>query len=378
MKTTNCIKFTKICVLFFLLLMVPNLAAADQAKKIQIGNDYYSASSNLRLAKKNIKDAFLLGEYITVNTQLDGELHALGRVVVIENDINGEVYAAAQDIIISNEVSGDVSLIASDIKIHDVISGDLRAVGKQILLDSAINGNVSLVSKSVVINSLIQGDVVLIVDEMAFGPEAIIKGTVTIFKNPRTADTNNNIPSSVISPDRIIVKPLSDNFSDQNSFWNLDYAWTLLAVALIAALIASIMFTVAPKLYGNVIAVPKNQIMRHIMIGFISISALVGSIIVLGVTILGLILVPLVFISLIVLLLLAPLPGSIIIGIKLKSIFGFGETLSIPTVFLTTFLVINMMGYFVLIPVVGWILMFLLILFGIGVIASRLYYRRSS
>ena len=105
MKITNCIKFTKICVLFFLLLMVPNLGAADQTRKIQIGNDYYSASSNLRLAKKNIKDAFLLGEYITVNTSLAGELHALGRVVAIENDINGEVYAAAQNIIISNEIT---------------------------------------------------------------------------------------------------------------------------------------------------------------------------------------------------------------------------------------------------------------------------------
>ena len=372
------VRLSMIRLMLFLLLMVPSLSVADQMKKIQIGDDYFAAESKLNFVMQNIKDAFLFGQYITVTAALNGELHALGQIVEIESNINGEVYAVAQDIIISNKVGGDVNLIAGDIKIENVISGDVRAIGKRVSLNSPIDGNVILLAENVSINSVIQGDVLLIADELTWGPEANIKGSVTIYKNPKMADTNIDIPLSVISQDRILIKLLSYDDDGEDDFWSLNYTWRLVIAALITASITATTFAIAPKFFGDVVVVSKTQIRKHLLIGFISISALVGSVFVLGATIVGLILIPVVFVFLLILLSFALLPGSYVVGLKLMKLFGLSDAMNKTSVFLITFLGIGVTGHLIAIPFVGWILLLFLTFFGVGVIASGFYNRRIS
>lgn len=138
-------------------------------------------------------DLYAAHREVELRATVDGDLVAAGRRISVDGDVTGDVIVAGQDIEIKTEVRDDLRAAGQHIRINAPVSGHVVAVGQKVTINDNIGdwawlaGNsveilgdvgssLKIRAKKIRINAEIDGNAELIGDELDLGPNAVVQG----------------------------------------------------------------------------------------------------------------------------------------------------------------------------------------------------------
>lgn len=346
------------------------LAAAEEEEILDFGGDSFRAGSTVIFDGAGTDDLFIAGETVRGESDIEGSAHLAGRKVTMEGTVGGDAYLAGMDVVLEGEVAGDATLAGYDVRVGTV-GGDLRASGAKLAIEGPVSGYALIGGEDVRIGGVLGGDVSLAAKGLEFSDEARIDGQLILYEEKPGA---LEIPESVIPEARIERRELSDWKAERRERRTGGFARALggfvagiVVVAAIAALIAAVIPQTLAEMRRGVLARP----FRHLGVGFVTQSALIGSAILFAMTIIGVFLSP----ASVMVALLMGFAGYIVavyaFGVGLLLAFGRSEPDSIGQRAVAGGIGAVVAGLIALIPLLGWLFVLALVLAGVGAIMSK-------
>lgn len=306
---------------------------------------------------------FIIGSNAVSDKNINGILFTLGNSVVV-NGYNEYGIYAGNNVLINSNVSKDLFVAGNMIETGEnaIISRDAYIAGNSVIINGSIGGNLMLYSNEVKLSgAFINGNVYINSESIKIDENVTINGNLKYNKNA-------NVEGSLAAFSKVETYESKNQIETKKSVGNiiLDEITSIVSIIIIA-IVLNLLF---PKIYKTLDKkVTSRKIFTNMGIGFIILIGLpIASIIALltGVGIgVGLLALTLYVIG----ICLAVIPPMIITGeliltklLKLKN----NQYLSI----LIGVTVIKLVS---LVPSVGYILYFLLILVGLGYIKELMF-----
>jgi cytoskeletal protein CcmA (bactofilin family) len=338
---------------------------------------------------------------VTASQVVDGDYFAFGQTVEISGTINGDLYASGGQVVIDGRVNGDVLVAGGRVNLSGTVSQDVRAAGGQVTIGGNVGrnltvagGNVEIASSAqvrggvvaaggnvelaapvegaakiaagtLIIANRIAGDVEAAVGTLRIASKAVIDGNVSYWSGREAsvsegARINGKIVRNV-PPERPRVFPAA--FFAWLVFVSINFVCTLILGLLSARFL--------PRYHQSVVATLRERPWASLGIGFIAAVVLPVACALLFATVLA---IPLALIL---------LAGFFILVYwsRIYAIGRIGEAILArvrPASSRAAAFVLGLFVYYVLaiIPVVGWFVVPLVILFGLGaeLIARKQFY----
>ncbi len=312
---------------------------------------------------------FQAGENVKVNESIDSTSFIAGNNVEVESDIDGASFIAGNNIKLSSTqdilfaagniinietvTAKDAFLAGSIINIQQSNIRDLYAAGETIRIDSNISRNVYAGGESIIINSKIDGDVNLAAEKIEIGKDAVINGTLKYEEGA----TINIIDGSKIEKTEVVPnKTVSIQINPVDIFMEK-------VISFITILVTGLILLVINKKVLKKIDKMKNDfstIAKTVGMGFLFLIVTPIAAIIVLCTLVG---IPLSIITLLlygILIYLSVIPtayylGKVLLKDKIENTY---------LLFAVSLLIIFIVK---LIPIVGGIVSFLSLCFGLGI-----------
>ncbi len=192
--------------LFFVLVMSPNLALAEES---------------------------------AVRWQSDGALFLAGADVVVSEDVDGDLRASGDSIVIADDATVD---------------GDAWLAGRRIVVDGVVDGDLDIRGQSVLLNGPIDGDVSVWAVDLVLGPDTEIDGDLSYYTSSpaeiaEDARISGEVESHFFSADEAGTPEVPDDWREH---WderrgNGPSLELTLPGALVLAIFAGVLVFVAPR-----------------------------------------------------------------------------------------------------------------------------------
>jgi hypothetical protein len=356
--------------LIFALVAGPAMAQDDAG--FTIGGDSFLAGQSIAFDAPGADDLFVAGQSVRAATDLTGSVYAIGQDVALDGAVGGNVHVMGQTVTLTGDISGDVSVAGQDLRMSGAIGGDLRAAGSFVEVAGPVAGYAILGGQTVRIDAEIAGDVMLGAENAIFGPGARIGGSLTLFEE----DIGDlAVPDSVISEDRITRREIEDWEARQMpqvvpSIGDIvgRFFGGVVMVALLAALIAALIPERLAEMRRTVLAAP----FRTLGVGFVTQSAIVGSVFVVAMTLIGLVLVPGILLLAGASALAGYVVGAYAFGVGLLLLIGREEPDTLAERAIAAGAGALVAGVLGLVPFLGWLFVIALSLTGIGAIIAAI------
>ena len=357
----------------------PSFAGAE---KFTHGNDVYVLGSGPVEAIAAKRDVFTAGKTVMLKGDAVGDIHAVGFNVDVESTVGGDLYAVGGTVTIRASVDEDISAAGFSVRTlsNAITKGNVRLVGETVTIDGPVLAALSVSGNEVILNAKISNDVLLVTNEITFGPEAQILGTLKY-----SAPEKITIPERVISPDRVSFEKLSGSNVYQeirDNWYEHEYPIFPTFLSLLTGFIIAITFMVAigalfltflPKqtedLRTSIMAFPG----KIFLMGIAGLSMLFGVMPVTSMTIIGLPFIPFIILAIIVIWALGYTLGAYTISLWVWRAFGGPETPKTMSRLIALALAAIVIGILNFIPFIGWIVNYTLVLFGVGAITQCLF-----
>ena len=338
---------------------------------LSIAQDRYEVGASVRFEGPAVTDLFMAGNRVVVAAPVAGSAHLAGRRVAVEAAVAGDLFAAGYGVQVSAPVGGDATVSGYEVTVGPV-TGNLRAVGAEVSA-GPVGGYALITGADVTLTGAIAGDAVLVADQIDFGPEAKVAGTLTIYAEDPAQIT---VPATVAPAARVRIER-QDSFDkgdwDQRMPVKLP-VWRIISGFLtgvvISGLIAALVIAMAPNAVQNWRELALAQPGRAIWSGFLVTSALAGSGFVLMLTIIGVFLLPVMLIITCVAIFAGYALGSYVLGVGLWLAGGWPMPEGLVGKFGLACLGAFVAGLAWAIPVAGWFFVLALTLMGIGTLAA--------
>ena len=355
-------------------LAVLPLQAQDNAE-LSFGSDRFVTGNTVRQSAETAGDVFAAGGSVRVDAPTAGSVHLAGRDVSVAGAVGENVYAAGQDVKIDAPVGGNATLLGQFVSINAAVTGNIRAAGQDVLVNSEISGSAMLAGERLRLDGAVLGDVIMAGNNLEFGDNARIDGTLTIH---HAEPDSVEVPDSVAPADRIerVVSETGANWKAHGadmvrpSFMKGAFGWVGSVVMLaVAALIFAALF---PKFVANARAAALARPLRALWVGFLGLSATIGSLFLLASTGVGLLLVPVSIVLALALGFLGYVLAAYIAGVAALALAGREMPDSFADRALAALSGAIVVSLLVLIPFIGWWVTLALIWGGVGAILVRL------
>ena len=356
---------------------------AAEAVQRTNGTDTFIAASSGMPDLQTSGDVFASGGAVITRGDVGGDAHVTGFDVEVEAAVAGDLYAAGAAVTLRAPVGGDVSMMGFSLRTADtaITTGNVRMLGSTITIDGSVGGALTAAGGEITLNSAVTGDALLQGGTLTFGPKARIGGTLT-YSAPKPA----LIPPDVIPAARVVyhqTEPLTQRFKNMHEWgdgWMGHYRQTFPGtLSIAAAFLVTMGFLVL--LGGAILALSPQRVEAlrltgtqrpalMVLFGVVSMAMLIGLVPVAVMTVIGLPFVPIVVLAILVVWTLAYVFGAYVVALRLYLAFGGHEdpALGLRIVLLACGIVIFSLLNFV--PVLGWMVNFVLVLFGIGTLST--------
>jgi cytoskeletal protein CcmA (bactofilin family) len=343
------------------------------------------------------------GNNVTVprSQVIDGDYFAFGETVEISGTINGDLYAAGGQVVIDGRVNGDVLAAGGRVNLSGSVSQDVRMAGGQITIVGNIGrnltvagGNVEIASSAVVKGGLVAAGGNVDVAAPVGGSARIAAGTLTLanrvggdveaaagtLRIASRADIQGNVNywsgrEAIVSDGARISGKIVRNVPPERPrlFPAAFFAWLIfLSINFVCTLILGLLSArFLPRYHQSVIDTLRAKPWASLGIGFIAAVVLPVACALLFATVFA---IPLALIILAAFFILLYWSRIYVIGRIGESIVARLR----PATSRTWAFVLGLFVYYILaiIPVVGWLVIPLVILFGLGaeLIARKQFY----
>ena len=335
----------------------------------------FATGSNVNHDSTGTDDLFMAGEKIHSSADITGLAHAAGRRIMLHGSIGEDVYAAGMDILLTKQVAGDVTVAGYEIVLDSTVGGDLQASASEVVINGPVTGYALVAGESVNLNSTISGDVSMAAENVHFGSDARIDGQLILYEE---SPGELIVPGHVIPEERISRRDIDDIENrwqgDMSGVFNwrravLSFIAGIILVAAIAALIAGL----APEHLAKMRKKILNTPFRTLGLGFLAQAAVLGSAILFAMTIIGILFTPACILLAVILGFLGYVIGAYAFGVGLLLAFGRSEPQTFRDRAVAAGTGALIAGLLAIIPFLGWLFVFALVLSGIGAIITHLF-----
>lgn len=148
-------------------------------------------------------EILLVGNDITVDSDVVGNIFAFGQKININGNVDGDIIGAAQSIVINGNVTGNIRTASQSIEINGRVERSVSAVGQDITLseDSFVERNTLFAGETVNIAGNVTGSVNVIAEVLNISGK--VNNNVNFYSNMTPKDGNGLTltPTAVISGD---------------------------------------------------------------------------------------------------------------------------------------------------------------------------------
>lgn len=362
-------------VVFFGQVFIAPVAAAE-----------FFADTNLRFSQSDsLENAYLAGESVQVDAPVAEDLVVAGSRVEVNGDVEGGVIAAGSELKLSGDIGRSARIAGGDIAINGQVGHDVVVVGSKVVLGSGANveGDVVFFGGQLEVNGPIAGELFLncacevTINSEVGGVQAERVGQLRLGPNARIEGPLNYSSYQQAIVDRQAVINGVTNYTpvESNSF-----AQQVNNFFFFYGLIASLIFTLGLLiLLRRVIDVNVSLLRQNLVMAF-------------GIGLAILLLLPIISGLLLIVSFWAGLAGFLLYGLLLVIGFGLSQLLlgwwllywwmgRSGQVYMVDWraALIGVLAATVLmyVPVLGWFIMFLLLLLALGGMGYGLWQLRA-
>jgi hypothetical protein len=127
-----------------------DFVASGEKEEISISRDQtarnlFTAGGIVNIeAKEILKDLFVAGKTISIDTSVENNVFVAGETVTVKGKIGGNLFALSKTLVISAEIEGDVFALGADIFLEDgaQILGDVYSGSDKLYLRGKVMGDV--------------------------------------------------------------------------------------------------------------------------------------------------------------------------------------------------------------------------------------------
>ncbi|MDH3630198.1 MAG: carbohydrate-binding domain-containing protein [Gammaproteobacteria bacterium] len=361
--------FARILILFpALAVSCASFADSDAGETVtkrgNIDDDYYSAGGVVDIDAVVAGDVIVAGGELYIGHLIEGDVIAAGGTLKIRGEIKDDIRASGGDLNIDAIIGDDLAAAGGSITLSPgvTVGGDAWLAGGEVHIAGTILGNLKVTGGDIRLSGTVHGDVELEGGEIQILDSARIDGELT-YKSPRQATTGAD---AVISGG-ITHQPVDWDYADRG--YGLVFSITLMVAAVLFYLFFPHYTLVSVKRIGS-------DPWSSLGLGFIFVVATPLVAFILMLIVLGL----WVGLSMLALYCVALLSGFLIAcffvaerGARLikQDISSRGRRL------ISVIVVIFVLGLIQMIPFLGGLILFLLLLLGLGagLIQLRYVYR---
>ncbi|MGI3184456.1 hypothetical protein [Nioella aestuarii] len=353
---------------------------AQEEGRAQFGGDRYLAGTNIEATEDTDRDLFMMGETVSVEAPVAGSAHLMGRRLSVEAALGGNLYTMSYALDLNAPVSGSVSATGAELRLNDEITGNLRASGWEIRLDGPVAGSALLAGGQITLDAAIAGDVVIATDDLRFGDDASVGGTLTIYAEDPESVT---VPDSVAPASRVEILQ-GDSYDDTHgSAWPIaeppsfasrvgSFLTGVLIVTGLAVALAALMPDRLAELRARSVEHPGQSLWS----GFLGLSTLVGAGFVASLTIVGIILMPAAILLAVLAMLVGYVLGVYVLGGAIWNALGRAAPTDLFSKALMALSGAVLAALIGLIPFLGWLFALALGLVGVGAMVRSWKLRR--
>ncbi|MFA5270604.1 MAG: polymer-forming cytoskeletal protein [Patescibacteria group bacterium] len=345
----------------------PNFIAGDNEQAVTINSplsDDTYIGANSAVINSDIDGDLIIGANdVQLNSQIEGDLLAGANSIVINGRVVGDARIGAGEVIINSTVDDDVIVGTANLTIGEkgVIKGDLIAGSAHVVVNGKIMGNAKIAGGEVTLNSVIDGNVEIKTDNVVYlMPGTKIGGELSYWAPKENPDFIKYAKKVVYhSKAKRSSVPALDAFMWMIPAVGIGFLlWKLICILLLGAVIIWLM----PKLLPRVVGLIKYNYWTAFWQGLVFAIGVPVLMFVLAMTLIG-------------------MPLSILLGLIYGLIMMFGYASAVTLIGswlikksdkiwsrqLIAFVVGSIIyGIIAIIPVLGCLVAFVLMMMGIG------------
>lgn len=358
-------------VVVLVILVIPALSLAAEFRS----GDQPAVGNSEQIAN----DLYMAGGGITSAGNVTGDLVAGGGNIFVSGDVNADVTAGGGNVTILSSVGDDVRVVGGNIVIQGKVGGDLVAAGGQITLggggvagdvaigggdiriEAPVAGKMTIKAGSVFINGTIGGNVNIEADVVKLGSAAVISGDLT-YKARRELEKD---PAAVING-KVTFEERKGKMASPVAFAAIFSAfliWKFFAILASAMLFGLVLRRYNMELIAYAVRRPLLEIFR----GLVILIAMPIISILLVATLVGIPLGILGFIGFIAMMIFACIVTPIIIG---SVVYRYLSKKALEVSWKTILIGVLVYCLLGLIPFIGWLVQFLLMMLALGSTAA--------
>lgn len=284
------------------------------------------------------------GQTVTVPTgeTVVGTLFAGGNSIAIDGTVNGDLFCGGQNVTIGGTVNGDVICGAQTIDVTGTVSGSLRTAAQMVDVNGTVKRNVTVAAQTLTLGktATVAGEVIFAGANLTNSGRVV--GPVTHWQ-PK---------EEKVKPERIIVKKTVQQ-----------EVVSLLIKMIIFGVLAAIVMAVAPKQTDKVLKIMREKPWHSMGVGFFIMLIVPTLILTMVITIIGIPLAVLAGLAFGLAIAISRVFVAILAGQYVLNNFHVnraGNTL------LPVFVGVPLTVLVFAVPVIGWLLSFLAVLWGLG------------
>ena len=367
--------------LILVLVLTAAMPAAADVQTATIGGDVYVAGSSTALDTGSGRHLFVAGGTVVARGDVARSAHFIGADVEVEGEVAEDVYAIGGTVTLRAPVGGDLTAagFATRTAGAGTVGGNARLAGGSVVVGAPMAGSLIASGGEVLLDTEVAGDVRIAAGDLRFGPGARIGGRLDY-----TAPEPVAIPASVIDPGRVGFTRSDrwEGMAEASRDWRMgEYPTLPGASAVFGFLLVTIAFFVVLAAVALSLAPARIEAMRQAALarpglallgGVLGLATVFGLVPISVMTLVGLPLLPVVLLVILVVWIAGYAFGVYVIALRVWTGMGGAEP-SMPArlaVYAGGLLVVALLN---VIPFVGWVANFTLVLFGIGALAVPVF-----
>ncbi|OIO64361.1 hypothetical protein AUJ68_06390 [Candidatus Woesearchaeota archaeon CG1_02_57_44] len=333
-----------ILLLALLITLVPiTVSAATFTQNIDspVRDNAYATGNLIQVNAPISGDLYAAGQTITINQPIGDDAVLAAQTVTINAPIGGDVRIAAQTLIINSDIHGEVIALARDVQVKGMLGKGGYLTGQNIIVNGPVNGNLKIEANTANVDGDIAGNLT------ATATSLTLKGTVSGNVDQGTDSFTNSatVNGQLLQHTRVAKAARNQNYAAKVS--------SILSFIIVTLLAAWLFPKAMTKRLKNLRKRPGSAFLGGLLVAVLAPFA----ILLLFITLIGIPLALLGIVAYILAMLLAPILSAMWLGDALlpkrKSIW--------PAV-----LGALVLGILMHIPVLGFFVHALAILFGLG------------
>ena len=327
-----------------------------------LDDDLIATGQTVTIAGRVTGDVYATGQTVVVTGTLDGDLIAAAQQVVVDGTVNGNVRAAGGVITINGHVGRSITGLAEQVNISSSgrVDGSLLAAGETLSLFGPVGRGITAGGGTLQLGGPVGGKVVVWAQNLSLGPNTRIAGDLEYYAE-RQLDTSGGTVAGQVRFHQI------ERQERQAPLLNglFDFGGLILLVG--SAILGALAIIFAPRASARAVELGRQQPLPTFGVGLLVLCAVPIATVLIGVTLVGIPLALAVAALYWLGILLAWPALGLVIGTELARRVRRSEPMPVLGALVVGLIVLHLVTH---LPIVGGLVAFLGLAFGLGLIAQ--------